>query len=126
MTANFLLTYSVKDNGFDDASKKTSDKVRKDIGSIEGLRHLEALNDVVHRPFTLWEKIDDVETSVKGLVSIISGRDSDIMNDAKKKFSAVFNKILAENKATPKTTIIHCALMIESLNYPFEFTVPEK
>lgn len=123
MSDYFLLTYSVNDIGNTGLSKIKTDSVRTDIGALKDLSELEQLSDKVHNPFLSWEKINNVETTFKGLMRTKAGSPEQMKQDAIAKISAVFQEILQEHNARAKTTVIHCGLMTESLPDAIEFQV---
>ena len=119
----FLLTYSVSKVGNTHRAKEISDAVRVDIGKLKKLSELETFSENAVRPFTYWQKLEDLETAIKGLIRIEGSNFRDQRNDVISKFSAIFRKALVDNEANSRTTVIKCAVMTESLGDTIEFEV---
>lgn len=119
----FLLTYSVNKVGTTQQAKDISDSVRLDIGKLKKRENLESWNEDLADPFVDWEKLDGLETAIKGLIRVQGESNSEKERDITRKFNFIFRQILKENNAKSSTTIIKCACMIESVGTTTEFEI---
>lgn len=103
---NFLLTYSVKPVTEHSSDEDKADKVRKKIARI-----------------TEWMKTSDVETTFLGEVEITKISENYKIAQAKEEIERVFIPILETYDAGPHDVLIHCAMMVENIDQPFEFVV---
>ncbi|QBX80193.1 hypothetical protein [Citrobacter tructae] len=103
---NFLLTYSVKPVTDHSSDEDKADKVRKKIARI-----------------TEWMKTSDVETTFLGKVEITKISENYKIDQAREEIERVFIPILETYNAGPLDVQIHCAMMVENIDQPFEFVV---
>lgn len=103
---NFLLTYSVKPVTTYQTDEEKADKVRRKIARI-----------------TEWIKTADVETTFTGKIDITYSSESYKIEEAKKEIERLFVPILKECDARSWDVKIYCAMMVESIDQPFEFVV---
>lgn len=103
---NFLLTYSVKPVTDHSSDEDKADKVRKKIARINE-----------------WIKSSDVETTFLGKVEITYTRESYKIEEAQEEVCRLFIPILEEFDASSRDVKIHCAMMVENIEQPFEFVV---
>ncbi|AUJ81361.1 hypothetical protein CWI88_10055 [Enterobacter cancerogenus] len=121
MSDYFMLTYTVSNVGHDWDEHK-ADSVRDDIRDLtwDGLFDL---GDIYHGPFYGWEKLNTVDTTIKGSISVGDGWDDDKQERAKKAVTKLFAKFLKDHQARASTTVIRCAMLISGAGVPFEFEV---
>ncbi|EPR9084320.1 hypothetical protein ACU9CO_000605 [Cronobacter dublinensis] len=121
MSEYFLLTYSVHNVGSRWDQDKAED-VRNSIHDLT-LSSIIDLDDEIHRPFYIWEKLSSVETTIKGLIDVGNGSLSSKRSKAVKAFDNLFVRLLKDKKAKANTTVVHCALLVNELDEVQEFTV---
>lgn len=106
MYQNFLLTYSVKAQTVVSSDKEKAEKVRNDIAEL-----------------TCWTKLEEVETTFSGRAYISGATESLKKSSAKDEIEEQFLPILKKHDASSYDVKIHCAMMIENLDKPFEFII---
>jgi hypothetical protein len=106
MNRNFLLTYSVRASTDIPSDLEKAEKVRNKIAALD-----------------CWKKLENVETTFTGTMSITGHSDSDKKSSAKTAVKNEFEPILREFKASFLDVVIYCAIMIESVNEPYEFVI---
>lgn len=119
----FLFTYSVENVGHSTLSETRTNRVRDQIASLKNREDLEKYDARLSEAFSRWEKIENIETTFKGWISIDGESHEQKQKDAIRKFSNLLQSILKENAATSSNTAIHCAVMTETLGDTFEFHV---
>ncbi|EIA6527246.1 hypothetical protein [Escherichia coli] len=103
---NFLLTYSVRPVTDHPTDEEKADKVRRKIARIDE-----------------WFKTSDVETTFLGKVEITYTSESYKKEQAEDEVRRLFIPILEECDARSRDVKIHCAMMVENIEQPFEFVV---
>ena len=106
MFQNFLLTYSVKAQTVASSDQEKAAKVRNDIADL-----------------SCWTKLEEVETTFSGRAYITGTTDSEKKSSAKGEIEEQFLPILKKHGANYYDVKIHCAMMIEYLDKPFEFII---
>lgn len=121
MSDYFMLTYTVSNVG-QDWDEHKADSVRDDIRDLtwEGLLNFE---ESYHAPFYGWEKLNTVDTTIKGSILVGDGWDDDKQKTAKKAVTKLFTKFLKDHQAKASTTVIQCAMLISGAGDSFEFEV---
>lgn len=107
MTSNFMFSYSVKVKRESDAHEKVAQSVRANIARISNID---------------WTKLDEVETTMKGLMSITG----DNLEARRKCAQRVVNKELAlilEDAPLDYLPRIHVALSVDGLGDVILFEV---
>ncbi|HGH4671748.1 hypothetical protein I4P27_11060 [Enterobacter roggenkampii] len=121
MFHQFLLTYSVQNVGRSWDQDKAND-VRDNIHELTINRIID-LEDGLHDPFYGWDKLSMVETTVKGSIDVGEGTLPSKRSKALKAVTSLFKRILKDNNARANTTVIHCAILINSMDEVLEFDV---
>ncbi|MBP2155741.1 hypothetical protein [Erwinia rhapontici] len=121
MSEHFLLTYTVSNVG-PQSQKHKSDDVRDEIRDLDFDKVIDLGRDF-HGPFHNWDKLSLVETTIKGHI-IVEGRyNDDKQKSATKAVSKIFIHILKKHEASARTTVIHCAMLVNDAGDTFEFDV---
>ncbi|EMO7792535.1 hypothetical protein ABL854_001333 [Citrobacter freundii] len=121
MTERFLLTYSVLNVGRSWDQHKAND-VRDNIHDLT-LSQIIDLEDNIHEPFYDWNKLSMVETTINGSIDVGEGTLSSKRSKTLKAVTGLFKRILKDNDATANTTVIHCAILVNSMDEVLEFEV---
>lgn len=121
MSEQFLLTYSVQNVGRSWEQDKAND-VRDNIHDLTLSRIID-LEDGIHDPFYGWDKLSMVETTIKGSIDVGEGTLSSKRSKALKAVTNLFKRILKDNNARANTTVIHCAILVNSMDEVLEFQV---
>jgi len=116
-----MLTYTVSNIGHDRDEHK-ADSVRDDIRDLTWEKLLD-FEGSYHGPFYGWEKLDTVDTTIKGSISVGDGWDDEKQKIAIKAITRLFTKFLKDHQARATTTVIYCAMLISDAGESFEFEV---
>lgn len=121
MPKYFMLTYTVSNVG-DSSDEQKADRVRDSIRDLtwEGLH---TLGEDFYGPFYGWEKLDTVDTTIKGRVVVGDDWYREQQEKAKEAVTKLFTKILKDHKARRSTTVIQCAMLVSGADEAFEFEV---
>ncbi|MCA6954667.1 hypothetical protein [Pectobacterium polaris] len=114
----FLLTYSVENQ----SDKDLSDKVRNAIADINN-SSLPSINKQAAAKIIDWKKLDNVETTIKGFISLESSDYSNFADDAENVIRNLFHSVLKSNNAKNYATTIHCAMLTQNSGETFTFYV---
>jgi hypothetical protein len=121
MSEYFLLTYSVRNEDGDKNDHKTN-SVRDDICDLT-YDDVCSISDSVCSAIYEWEKLEIIETTIKGLIRLRGDTLTQRKNHSKKIICEIFNEVLGVNNAKSSKTQIHCAMLVESLGETFTFQV---
>ena len=103
---HFHLTYSIKHYKDTEKSFAVAKQVRDKIARTE---------------FSDWTKVDNVETTFKGLLTLHSISNSERRGEAEKLIKEAFAEIINELDATFEVWA-HCSLMVGDLGESMEFS----
>lgn len=102
----FQLTYSIKHYTDTEKSFAVAKQVRDKIARTE---------------FPYWTKVDNVETTFKGLLTLHGISNSERRDESEKLIRAAFAEIINEFDATFEVWA-HCSLMVGDLGESMEFS----
>lgn len=109
MLNNFLLTYSVQAQGNLDSNKDTASNVRDEIARLN-----------------CWDKLDEVETTFTGKIDVSGSSDSERKKSAIRAVEEQFQPFLKKHHASSRNVKIFCAMMLDNVDIPFDFTIENK
>ncbi|QHM95983.1 hypothetical protein [Kosakonia sacchari] len=121
MSEHFLLTYSVRNEDGDKNDHKTN-SVRDDICALTYSDVCE-ISDSVCSAIYDWEKLEIIETTIKGKIYLSGDNLAQKKSHSKKIIREIFNEVLDVNNAKSSKTQIHCAMLVDSLGEAFTFQV---
>lgn len=121
MIEYFLLTYSVRNEDGDRNDRKTN-LVRDDICALT-YDDVCGINDSIYSAIYGWEKLDIIETTIKGRIHLEGDTYAQKKSHSKKIIRAILSAVLENNSANSSKTQIHCAMLVDSIGEAFTFQV---
>lgn len=112
MKNEFLLTYSVKSMGKKN-SDKDSDNVRRYIDTYLLYEH--DIDNI--------EKLDSVETTITGMITVTGSTDNDKKNHIKKTIRGAFDALMNTYNIEDTSIEIHCAILVQGIKKTIVFEV---